>query len=187
MAANKILNNIRRSKPAFAPIAVIHQFDDGVPSIDNFIDAVKHNGGQFIEVSDISSITSFIQKRFSPVAKVASNIIAATICIDRETEKGKLNSVDVAVLKAEIGVAQNGALWLTETNMMNRCLPFITQHLILVLDKKNIVSNMHDAYKRINLGHYGVFIAGPSKTADIEQSLVIGAHGARTHTVFLLS
>ena len=47
---------------------------------------------------------------------------------------------------------------------------------------------MHHAYDRIAQAEYpfGLFLAGPSKTADIEQSLVLGAHGSRSMTVFLL-
>jgi L-lactate dehydrogenase complex protein LldG len=42
----------------------------------------------------------------------------------------------------------------------------------------DIVPTMHEAYRQINIAEegWGAFIAGPSKTADIEQSLVIGAH-----------
>jgi L-lactate dehydrogenase complex protein LldG len=57
---------------------------------------------------------------------------------------------------------------------------------VLVLDKNTIVANMQQAYAKLeNAGSYGVFIAGPSKTADIEQSLVIGAHGARSMMVLI--
>lgn len=104
-----------------------------------------------------------------------------------------LENVDLAILRAHFGVAENGACWITEDRMMERVLPFITQHLALVLRRSEIVANMHEAYERIALleaaapGYgFATFIAGPSKTADIEQSLVLGAHGPRSLTVFLL-
>lgn len=102
-----------------------------------------------------------------------------------------LASVDLAIIEGKMGVAENGAIWLDESCFGgHRVLPFITQHLIIVLKKENIVSNMHKAYKKIqsdllNIG-FGLFLAGPSKTADIEQSLVIGAHGARSLSVYLV-
>ncbi len=99
----------------------------------------------------------------------------------------QLAGVDLAVLRAQIGVAENGAMWVSETEAVHRVLPFITQHLILVLDRTALVGTMHVAYRRIDIATtgFGVFIAGPSKTADIEQSLVIGAHGPRSLIVCL--
>ena len=72
--------------------------------------------------------------------------------------------------------------------MGDRSTPFISQHLAVVIDKNDIVPTLHEAYDRINSLSYdfGIFIAGPSKTADIEQSLVLGAHGPKSMTVFLL-
>ena len=99
----------------------------------------------------------------------------------------QLAGVDLTILQAQLGVAENGAMWLSEEEMVHRVLPFITQHLILVLNRAQLVPTMHVAYHRIDIAAtgFGVFVAGPSKTADIEQSLVIGAHGPRSLIVCL--
>jgi L-lactate dehydrogenase complex protein LldG len=100
----------------------------------------------------------------------------------------ELEALDTCYLRAELGVAENGAMWISEKQMVNRLLPFICQHLVIVLNPGNLVNNMHEAYRQIDAAAngFGVFIAGPSKTADIEQNLVIGAHGARSLRVYLL-
>ena len=92
------------------------------------------------------------------------------------------------VLDAHFAVAENGAVWLTEDLMKHRVLPFICEHLLVVLPPNAVLADMHAAYERIDKEGYGFgcFIAGPSKTADIEQSLVLGAHGPQSMTVVLL-
>ncbi len=98
-----------------------------------------------------------------------------------------LEQVEVLEIDGEFGVAENGAIWITEEALPHRVAPFICQHLVIHVSE--IVSNMHEAYERlgnVNSG-FGLFLAGPSKTADIEQSLVIGAHGARSLTVIIRS
>jgi L-lactate dehydrogenase complex protein LldG len=99
----------------------------------------------------------------------------------------KLNRIEHAVLQGNFGVAENGAIWLEDKDLPHRIVPFIAQHLIFKLDADKIVATMQDAYQQIDLRDtgYGVFISGPSKTADIEQSLVYGAHGAKALTVCL--
>jgi L-lactate dehydrogenase complex protein LldG len=85
-------------------------------------------------------------------------------------------------------VAENGAVWVDEADLVHRALPFVAQHLAIVLPKREIVADMHAAYRRLPrpLPGYGVFISGPSKTADIEQALVVGAQGPRSLVVFLV-
>jgi L-lactate dehydrogenase complex protein LldG len=100
-----------------------------------------------------------------------------------------LADVELAIINAHFAVAENGSVWVTEELLGHRAVPFICQHLAAVVSAKNIVPTMHKAYTRIGAAEYGwgAFIAGPSKTADIEQSLVLGAHGPRSMTVFVLN
>ena len=96
-----------------------------------------------------------------------------------------LAEVELLEIDGKFGVAENGAIWLTEEALPHRVAPFICQHLVIHVQK--IVPNMHAAYEELNYQTtgFGLFLAGPSKTADIEQSLVIGAHGARSLTVVI--
>jgi len=100
----------------------------------------------------------------------------------------ELETLDTCYLRADLAVAENGAMWISETHMANRLIPFICQHLVIVLNPVVIINNMHEAYQQLNVSAegFGVFIAGPSKTADIEQNLVIGAHGARSLRVYII-
>jgi L-lactate dehydrogenase complex protein LldG len=100
-----------------------------------------------------------------------------------------LATIDKILLESTLGVAENGAIWVTESDLPQRILPFICQHVVVCLRESSLVSNMHEAYQALQgvESGYGVFIAGPSKTADIEQSLVIGAHGPRSLLVYLVS
>jgi L-lactate dehydrogenase complex protein LldG len=95
---------------------------------------------------------------------------------------------DVFVCEAALGVAENGAVWLPLSRLRHRAALFLTTNVIIVLDTSRIVGDLHRAYEAIDLSAdgFGVFVAGPSKTADIEQMLVIGAHGAKSLTILLL-
>lgn len=113
---------------------------------------------------------------------------AAVFNPDTAEQPAQLNGTDVAVLQSPLGVAENACCWIEQRDMRHRAVCFIAEALVIVLRKGDIVSNMHEAYKRIPDDRdvpYACFISGPSKTADIEQALVFGAHGAREVTVLL--
>jgi L-lactate dehydrogenase complex protein LldG len=95
---------------------------------------------------------------------------------------------DVYVCEAVFGVAENGAVWLPLARLRHRSAVFLATHVVVVLERGHLVADLHAAYEVIDLvaEGFGVLVAGPSKTADIEQALVIGAHGAKSLTVLLV-
>lgn len=109
------------------------------------------------------------------------------VAVRREDDPHGLESLDWAVIPGEFGVAENGAVWVAGERLPQRVLLFLVQHLALIVPARELVHHLHQAYSRLSFldAGFGVFVSGPSKTADIEQSLVIGAHGARSLTVVL--
>ncbi|HEX8349169.1 MAG TPA: LUD domain-containing protein [Hymenobacter sp.] len=182
----KILAAVKANQPEEVPLPTVPTFT-GDGSLDKFTSIVEAIGGQVIVVRGLSHLDEVVKDLYPTDYRIASELVDANVPVDAHTPIDVLAAVDLAVLRGEMGVAENGAIWLPEATMLNRALPMITQHLVLVLDHTHIVATMHQAYERLGsaIGGYGTFLAGPSKTADIEQSLVIGAHGARSLTVLL--
>ena len=189
---NNILSRIEKNKPALTALPtintnVVSSYDDVLVKFSSTLESI---GGNVIEINSLDGLKNIITEKNSS-GKLVVNTINGLGDVDfhlTTMPKEILNRVDTAIIKGEIAVAENGAVWLYESQMINRLLPFICQHLILIIDKENIVATMHQAYQQIDTSKegFGVFIAGPSKTADIEQSLVIGAHGARSLTAYLV-
>jgi L-lactate dehydrogenase complex protein LldG len=126
-----------------------------------------------------------------PSAKVVCSAvpeIVGTRRVEDIHDPHDLADVDVGVMRAQFGVAESGAVWLTQEDLIVNALAFLSQHLVVLLDPNDIVSQMHEAYRRVRLDEtaYGCFMAGPSATADIEATLVHGAQGARSLSVFFL-
>ena len=137
---------------------------------------------------EAGSVEAAVREAFPGATSIAAARSAwAFEALDPAADAHALARLDVLVCPGAFGVAENGAVWLPESGMGSRAAPFLAQHLVLVLDRNAIVPDMHAACDRLEAFRegYGVFVAGPSKTADIEQTLVIGAHGPRSLLVLL--
>jgi L-lactate dehydrogenase complex protein LldG len=190
-AREKILNAINTNKPTLVnlPVVDLQQVTNYDDLLTKFTATLQSIGGQVLQLADINQVQLLINDETAAGHTVLNAISGVTDDLNNGQDAITLEPVYKAFIKAGIGVAENGAVWIKESQMINRLLPFICQHLVVVLEKDKIVSTMHHAYQQLNMFEegFGVFIAGPSKTADIEQSLVIGAHGARSMTVYVLS
>jgi L-lactate dehydrogenase complex protein LldG len=165
-------------------------FEDRPAQFSTVLQAV---GGRAMRVRDIEHVNRELDQlpAYAEAKKVCSlveGIRKANVRIEDATDPHQLEDVDFFVVAGQFGVAENAAVWITDEGVRHRVLYFLTQHLAVVLPAAELVDNMYQAYQRLSFAEpgFGLFLSGPSKTADIEQSLVIGAHGARSHTVFLV-
>ena len=169
-------------------------FDDmkGVQYADplkQFVEMSKTVGGKVVELEKGQDINEVIKNCYPDAKVIASNLPEVTIANrnpDTVAEANDLNGTDVGVVIGVFGVAENGCIWIPQT-MKQKAVCFISEYLVILLDRKQIVNNMHEAYQRVEFNSYGYgcFISGPSKTADIAQALVMGAQAARGVTVVL--
>lgn len=188
---DEILKAIRTRKAPDAAIPDLRgewiQYADRFAQFQSVVESV---GGRCERVVTAAEIPAKLagNPQFATAARVISGVSAVPSTFDAATitDPHGLETIDWAILPGEFGVAESGAVWVTDEHVKLRALYFIVQHLALVLPADQIVHNLHEAYDRLTLGtsSLGVFISGPSKTADIEQLLVIGAHGPRSLTVF---
>ena len=196
-----ILASLRRNAPPASPLpeapgAIV--YDDPEKQ---FAEVFTSVGGKFIRVASLADTNAELEKLepYTQARKVASLIpgVGRTIAGVGQTnvdlaalkDPHELEGLDFAIIAGEFGVAENGAVWVSGSGLgPQRAIFVVTQHLALVVPASQIVHNMHQAYDRIRFERpgFGIFISGPSKTADIEQALVIGAHGARSCTLFLI-
>lgn len=185
-ARTRILAAARASQPPEAPLPPLPTFG-GDASLARFAEVLASIGGEVVRLPGLAALPATVADLWPAARVVASPLLPGTAAITQHTPTTVLADVDLAVLPGEVGVAENGAVWVPEASLLHRALPTVTQHLALVLDQRQLVPTMHQAYARLaaDPGGYGLFIAGPSKTADIEQSLVIGAHGARSLVVLV--
>jgi len=149
-------------------------------------------GGQVIEVDPGRDVNVLIRELFPDAKEIASNLPEITIATRNPDTVGRardLNGTDVGIIRGKFGVAENACIWIPQT-MKEKAVMFISENLVILLPKSQIVNNMHEAYKRIEFDEtydgYGTFISGPSKTADIAQVLVMGAQAARSATILLM-
>ena len=180
-----ILKAIRERKSvhsvALPEVNIAHMHYENIN--EKFSTSLASVGGNAVFMESLSDEEAYINEHYKDAKVIVSNVEGlndTTKDANATDDPHTLRDVDLAIIQGEFAVAENGAVWVKEKNARHRALYFITQKLMMIVPKGEIVDTMHEAYERVSFdeGNFGLFISGPSKTADIEQSLVIGAHGA---------
>jgi L-lactate dehydrogenase complex protein LldG len=188
----KILAAVAKNQPPLSPLPDLAAFKgDPENVVGRYLQLFGDIGGRAVRVENPEDLQAQLAGLFDLRKRVVTTLPElAGIGEFYSPAEGPhaLQDVEIAVIKAHFAVAENGAVWLTEELMGHRILPYICQHLAVVVEAESILPTLHEAYEKIGAGEYGFggFIGGPSKTADIEQSLVMGAHGPITMTVLVV-
>ena len=191
---DKLLTQLRRQivPDARLPEVVEGDWIEYEKPLEQLAETVKFVGGSCICVENVEEIRAALES--FPQWKTANRVFSAVegvtgnVALDDVDDPHRLEDLDFVIYPGQFAVAENGAVWLTDENLKHRVVFFITQYLVLVLSRRDVLHNMHQAYARAKPPQpgFGLFLSGPSKTADIEQSLVIGAHGCRQMQLYLL-
>lgn len=98
-------------------------------------------------------------------------------------ETGRSAEFTAALVVADCAVAETGSVVMPSGPQRPTAMNLLPDHLLVVLHATEVVDYMEDVWRRL-LSRGGLprtvnFITGPSRTADVEQTIQIGAHGAR--------
>ena len=191
-----ILKKVRSALPQSSPLpdlAAVTTWQTFADPAAQFAEILKLVGGLAVRVPNLAAADAHLRTQPPWVSgKIRCTVVPgvgdSTIDLNAIEDPHDLENVDFAVLRGHYAVAENAAVWVTDDDVRHRVLYFIPQHIAIVVPASQVVNNLHEAYARTTVGQHAFagFISGPSKTADIEQSLVIGAHGARSLIVYLV-
>jgi L-lactate dehydrogenase complex protein LldG len=192
-ARDDILARVRRNLPggdhALPPIPLFVIPGAEQRRLETFARALKDMGGRLCRSSEMSSPLAWIREQI-PDAKIICSAVPE-VPSDRAWSAVRkpqdLADVDVAVVRAVLGVAESGSVLLTEAELKVNTLAYLAQHLVVLLHESAIVSGVQEAYTHrvFRTARYAVFHTGPSATGDIEGVLIHGAQGVRSLTVIV--
>jgi L-lactate dehydrogenase complex protein LldG len=183
-----ILQNVRNNQPSSRELPAVPKFHSVQP-VDlkkQFAAALKELNGDVI-TEPPADMDQFLKRRF-PNAKTFCSA-APEYAGNRKPEDfarwSDASSIDVAIVRSPLGVAETGSVLLSEEEFRVNTIGFLAHDIVILLDPAQIVENIHDAYGHPHFRDkaYGLLMSGPSGSADIGGITVHPAQGVMTLTV----
>jgi L-lactate dehydrogenase complex protein LldG len=192
LSRNMILDSVRANQPASQPMPAILHFHPNKPTdlVATFRESIARMAGVVV-TEDALDLDSFLRTKF-PDAKVICSAIPGyegTIKPASLTHWSEASTIDVCILRSPMGVAETGSILLSDIELQVNTVAFLAHDLVVLLDPKQIVGNIHDAYEHpyFKVRPYSVLMTGPSGSGDISGITVHPAQGVKTLTVILSS
>jgi L-lactate dehydrogenase complex protein LldG len=190
LSRNTILDTVRGNQPTTQPMPTIPHFHMNQPAdlVATFCESIARMTGDVV-TDDVPDLDSFLRTKF-PDAKVICSAIPeydGTIQPASLKRWSEASTIDVCILRSPMGVAETGSVLLSDIELQVNTIAFLAHDLIVLLDPKQIVANIHDAYEHpyFKLRPYSVLMTGPSGSGDIGGIVVHPAQAAKTLTVIL--
>ena len=190
LSRNAILDAVRGNQPAARPMPAIPRYHASQPIdlVATFCESIARMAGVVV-TEQIPDPDSFLRNKF-PDAKVICSAVPenpGTIKPASLNHWSEASTIDVCIVRSPMGVAETGSILLSDFELQVNTIAFLAHDLVVLLDPKDIVENIHDAYEHPHFKQrpYSVLMTGPSGSGDISGVVVHPAQGVKTLTVIL--
>lgn len=177
--------------------------DEGDSFLQRFRDGVLIAGSGYVEVAGWAEVAGHARTHGGVVALAPSTAAAhpelrglleaegvEVIVPDGDDPAAAVADVPVAIVGAELGVAETGSVLISEHELGDRVVTMLCHRLIQVVDRERIEARLEAAAEwlaaRGDGPGFASLMTGPSRTADIERSLTIGVQGPDEVDVIVL-
>lgn len=147
-------------------------------------DMLDKHGVPFVlgKTKDASQASFLCSYHFRQEVKMPINIRA------KQYQRSQLGRISISASSAQFGVAETGTIVHAVRSGVGRLLSVLPASHLVLLSERDILMNGKELFDRLRLGEEGsalTLVTGPSRTADIEKTLVVGVHGPKKLFVML--
>jgi len=184
---DEILNSVLKNQPTHRELPQVPMFHRNPESLVSvFEKSLKYMAGEFVDRPP-SDFAAYLRNKF-PDAKIICSAVpeySGNRKPEDYTNWADAHDIDVTIVRSPLGVAETGSVLLSEKELRVNAIGFLAHDIVILLDPKNIVENIHDAYQHpaFQEAKYAVLMTGPSGSADIAGTTVHPAQGVMTLTV----
>jgi L-lactate dehydrogenase complex protein LldG len=183
------------------PALESRMFSNEVERLSFFMDKVVASAAEVRRLADLSAVPEAVALHLTKLGYDQSVRLSDPRFLDLawgvhgvEAQQGiERSGYTASVSFADLGIAETGTLVLTSSASNPTTLNFLPELHVIVVAQQDIVSIYEEAWDRLR-STYGSgvmprtvnWVTGPSRSADIEQTLILGAHGPRAVLVLIV-